>query len=112
MKETWPQAAPEGSRLIKSLWAQPGRIVHREGTICRSGCTRLSEGTSRLKTTALKSLGGQEIPWTRLRAWRSGVGSGSDDNQTGTDCTQSRRSWTGTCTEWRRSEEEGYTLTG
>ncbi|KAL1239419.1 Uncharacterized protein TPS_01787 [Trichinella pseudospiralis] len=36
MKETWPKEAPIDSRLIKSLCAQPGRIVHREGIICRA----------------------------------------------------------------------------
>ncbi|KRZ81504.1 Retrovirus-related Pol polyprotein from transposon, partial [Trichinella sp. T8] len=34
-QRTWPRAAPEGSRLLRSLWAQRDRIVVREGTICR-----------------------------------------------------------------------------
>ncbi|KRZ13010.1 Retrovirus-related Pol polyprotein from transposon [Trichinella zimbabwensis] len=34
-QKTWPQAAPEGSRLLRSLWSQRDRIVMHEGTICR-----------------------------------------------------------------------------
>ncbi|KRZ77296.1 Transposon Tf2-11 polyprotein [Trichinella papuae] len=34
-QKTWPQAAPEGSRLLRSLWSQRKRIVMHEGTICR-----------------------------------------------------------------------------
>ncbi|KRY31236.1 hypothetical protein T01_14385 [Trichinella spiralis] len=34
-QRTWPQVAPEGSRLLRSLWSQRDRIVVHEGTICR-----------------------------------------------------------------------------
>ncbi|KRX24424.1 Retrovirus-related Pol polyprotein from transposon [Trichinella nelsoni] len=35
VRNAWPQAVPEGSRLLKSLWSQRDRVVLREGTICR-----------------------------------------------------------------------------
>ncbi|KRZ48689.1 Gypsy retrotransposon integrase-like protein 1 [Trichinella nativa] len=33
-QRTCPQAAPEGSRLLRSLWSQRDRIVVHEGSIC------------------------------------------------------------------------------
>ncbi|KRZ61857.1 Transposon Ty3-G Gag-Pol polyprotein [Trichinella nativa] len=34
-QRTWPQVAPEGSRLLRSLWSHGNRIVVHEGTICQ-----------------------------------------------------------------------------
>ncbi|KRZ48036.1 Gypsy retrotransposon integrase-like protein 1 [Trichinella nativa] len=56
-QRTWPQVAPEGTRLLRSLWSQRERIVVHEGTICRKLETP-DTGESRLLEVILK----QRIP--------------------------------------------------
>ncbi|KRY23882.1 Transposon Ty3-G Gag-Pol polyprotein [Trichinella patagoniensis] len=71
-QRTWPQVAPEGSRLLRSLWSQRDRIVVHEGTICRkwetpdTGETRLLQVIPRQRIPEILAAIHNQQSWANL----------------------------------------------